>query len=143
MQQKPYDISKKLEIKELISLYIPFDIFSGTLQDVAKNILGIEDRLKTEHGLINKEPDRYMHYEIKVNSYSEYCEIELYGVRLETDEEYSVRKERINKMIENNNKFKEQRASNALKRKRKEEAAKEKEEMEIYLKIKNKLENKQ
>ncbi len=91
----------KKEIIERLSLYIDIDsLLSGTLQEVANNILNLEKRLREEHTLVKNEPNRFTHFKIELVSskFEEgYHDIEISGVRLETDEEFKKRIEQNKK----------------------------------------------
>jgi len=94
--------TNKKEIRE--ELYINIDIdnlLDGSLQKVSQNILNIEERLKTEHRWLIDNPSKYIRFELEGEShYDESFGIKVYGVRMETDEEYDKRIEKVKKASE-------------------------------------------
>jgi hypothetical protein len=89
----------KLTFEEDLYIYTEIDtIFNCSLQEAAKNILALEERLKKENKRVIDNPDMYSEFKIKISSYQDdYPEIHLYGVRVETDEAYKVRMEKYAK----------------------------------------------
>lgn len=95
----------KKEIEEQLHLYTEMDtVICGSLQEAASNILALEERLKKEHQMVIDNPKKYIRFNIRIETpgydYDESPEIKLYGVRLETDEEFKKRIERNNKAVE-------------------------------------------
>lgn len=134
---KQIDIKAKREIVEELYLYIDYEsLLCGSLQDVSKNILNIENRLREEHAMVRQEPKKYFKFNIKVEKewerYSEDCSIgvKTFGVRLESDEELA---KRIKKNLDS---AKAQKASIKIQNEKKE-----KEEMETYLRLQKKFGN--
>lgn len=123
---------EKKEITERLSLYIELDsIFRGSLEEVSKNILNLENRLKLEHAEVRNNPDKYFRFDLKLDQTFEDVELEIFGVRLETDEEFQKRLEKSKKMAKSMKEFRKK-----LKDK------KEKQELNTYLKLKKKFESK-
>ena len=92
----------KKEIIDELYLYTELDtVINGSLQEVADNILALEKRLKAEHAMVVENPDKYIRFNIQIETeYEGYAEIKLYGVRMETDEEFKGRIERNKKAAE-------------------------------------------
>lgn len=90
---------QRKEIEENISLYTDIEsLFSGSIQDVAKNVLALEERIKTENAHIKNSQGQYFKFKMKVNTYMDsYPELEFKAVRMETDKEYEDRLERNRK----------------------------------------------
>jgi hypothetical protein len=84
-------MQKKKEITERLQLYIELEtLLNGSLEEVAENILALEKRWKTE----NISVDRYIRFDIQLDwsdCQDSFPEIHLYGVRMETNEEFKRR----------------------------------------------------
>jgi hypothetical protein len=134
MNTKYLNLEKK-EIVETLYLYIDIDeILKGSLHDVANNILAIENRLKNECEMVVRNPDKYIRFNIDIhNGYydSNSPELKLYGVRMETDEEFEKR-------INEAKKAKIAKENSEKKRKENEE----KNELNTYLRLKKKFSDK-
>lgn len=126
------DKNEKLEIEEDVFLSIGTDSLNGSLQDVANNILSFENMLRTEHQGIINEPNKYLYFKMRLTEYYDSPEIQLSGVRMETDIEYDKR------MMHIENSRKGQIAS-AQKRKEKKEAEELKTLKRLQEKYKDKL----
>lgn len=124
-------IHAKKEIVDELYMYCDMDILNGSLQNVAKNILDLENRLRTEHRMVINNPDMYHTFKIRVENEDGYPEIKLSGVRFETDKEFEARLEKNKK---------DKLSIKALRKKQKEK--KEKEEHKTYLRLKEKFEKK-
>lgn len=76
-------------------MYIELEtILNGSLEEVAENILALEKRWKTENISIVKNLDRYIRFDIQLDwsdCQDSFPEIYLYGVRMETNEEFKRR----------------------------------------------------
>lgn len=111
--------SNRKEIRETI--YIDIDlitILTGTIQEIAKNILDIENRLKKECSLIIKNPELYKRFELSYQygyGQDESDSVLIYGVRDETEEEYNIRIEKNKKAQEAQKKAKQNRTANTIK----------------------------
>ncbi len=84
-----------------IELYHDFDIeimLSGSVHDVANNIIDIERRIQTDHADVAQNPDKYIRFYIKFEQDYETCYLKVFGVRMETDQEL---KNRIARGIKN------------------------------------------
>jgi len=127
------DTKEKKEIEEDIFFSKSTDIFSGSLQDVANNILSIENELKTQHQEIINDPNKYLYFKMRLDytTYYDVAEIQLSGVRMETDAEYDKRIEHIRKS-------KEGKIAGAKKRKEN----KEKEELKTLKRLQEKYKDK-
>jgi hypothetical protein len=82
------------EIIDDLYLYTELDIvINGSLQEVAENILALEKRLRAEHQMVVQNPDKYIRFGIRISSSGcdDSPEINLYGVRMETDTEFEKR----------------------------------------------------
>lgn len=123
---------EKLKIKEKINYHtISIYDIEGRLDDVIDYFLNLEENIKkTNHQMLkNSEKNNnyftkfedFIDFKIEVDRYDE--EIDIYGIRLETDEEY-------------NNRINAKKIQNEKNRKQKLEA--EKSEKELYLKLKKK-----
>lgn len=126
----------KKEIHDELYLYTEIDtVICGSLQQTAENILSLEKRLKTEHQLVVQNPGKYIRFNIRIGTpgydYDESPEIKLYGVRMETDEEFEKRIEKNKKSIANKKWIDKKRKENNKKR-----------ELATFLRLKNKFENK-
>ena len=126
----------KKEIEEQLHLYTEMDsVICGSLHQAAENILALEKRLKTENGLVIKYPEKYIRFNIRIGTpgydYDESAEIKLYGVRLETDEEFEKRIEKNKKAVA---------AQKIAVKKRKENNKKR--ELATFLRLQNKFKNK-
>lgn len=88
----------KKEIEDQLPLYTDIDtILEGSLQQVAKNILALEEKLKKEHQMVIQNPDVYIRFNMRIHDgdfEGDSTEIRLSGVRLETDGEYKTRIEK-------------------------------------------------
>ena len=126
------DKNEKKEIEEDVYYSFGVDSLNGTLQEVANNILSFENMLRTEHQGIINEPDKYLYFKMRIADYYDSPEIQLSGVRMETDVEYARR------MKHNENSRKGQIAS-AQKRKEKKEAEELKTLKRLQEKYKDKL----
>lgn len=117
---------EKIKISEKLYCHIDIDsLLSGTLHDVANNILNIEQKLKTENPIVSKNPDKYIQFIIEPNFTYYDSELEVSGIRMETDEEYNKRIEKAAK----------QKIARQVAAQNKAKA-----EMELYLKLKKKYE---
>ena len=97
---KTKEIETKKEIREDLHLYVDSEkLLNGSLEQVATNILDLKQRLLTEHNNCIQDPGKYVRFEILIDSEydSSYPDIHLYGIRLETDKEFSDRLERSRK----------------------------------------------
>ncbi len=127
---KTPNLNTKLEIEENLGIYVDAETaLCGSLQDVANNILALEDRLRKEN------PNLYIKFKINVQTTScygdpDYIEIKLSGVRLETDYEFEKRIDKHNKSVE----------AGKLSAKKKAESD-EKKELATFLRLKKKFEN--
>lgn len=127
---------KKLEFRESLGLYISSDIFEGPLETVAANVLNLEERLRKEHALVAQEPERFARFELSVSTDdygggSPSIEVNIYGIRIETDAQFEERMEK-NKKISI--------AAKAAAKKRKK--ADEEKEYQTFLKLEKKFKNK-
>jgi len=132
MKEEKLEKLEKLEIEEDLYFTIGINILNGSLQDVAKKILSFENELKTTHQGIINEPDKYLYFKMRIADYYDSPEIQLSGVRMETDVEYARRM----KHIENSRKG---QIASALKRKEKKEAEELKTLKRLQEKYKDKL----
>ncbi len=119
------------EIIEKVYLYTELDtVISGSLQEVANNILALEQELKTKNQYIIDNPDRYFKFNIEIQrDYEGSDEIRLYGVRMETDEEFQKRIEKSKKSIEAQKLAAKKRIENTKKK-----------ELQTFLRLKKKYE---
>lgn len=127
--------------KELcVQLYLYFDIntLSGEVNEVAKRIQSIPDRLKKENETVRKNPDLFHKYEIRCNQYYDDFIIDIYGWRYETDEELAKRMEAARKVQEARDKA----AKTRKLRKQEREKLKESNEYKEYERLKAKFEKK-
>lgn len=111
----------KIDIKDtLYGLYNEiYTVIDGTLYNTAKNFLDLEEKLRVKY------PDKYKRFEVNLqHDYDGYPELEFFGIREETDEEFKKRIELEKEKIESNKKRKEK---------------KEKEEYELFLKLQKKF----
>ena len=94
------EVQKMLE--DDLYFTIGLHILNGSLQDVAKNILSFENELKATHQGIIDEPNKYLYFKMRLDfdRYYDSPEIQLSGVRMETDAEYDKRIEHIRKSKE-------------------------------------------
>ena len=125
------EMNKKLEIEEDLYFAIGLNILNGSLQDVAKNILSFENELKATHRVLIDEPNKYSHFKMRIVEYYGEPEIQLSGVRMETDAEYDKRMKHIEKS---------KAGKIAAAQKRKEN--KEKEELETLKRLQEKYKDK-
>jgi len=96
MLKKP--LPKKIIFEETLYLYTDIHtVFGCSLQEAAKNILALEDRLKAEHKKVIDNPNLYEKFHIDISTSDNYPEIRLSGIREETDEAYKVRVEKYEK----------------------------------------------
>lgn len=116
--------NKKKELRETLGFYTELsNIIDGTLDKVAKNFLDLEEKLKFKY------PDKYDKFGVKLgNDYDDIQELEFFGIRNETDEEFKNRLKLNKRKLEANKKFKI-----ILKEKQK------KREYQTYLKLKKKF----
>jgi len=122
----------KQEVKQFLSIYIDaYSLLTGTLDDVSKNILALENRAKEEIFIVKKNPELYLRFQLDFNNDQDGVEMTLYGIRLETDKELE---ERI--MINERNLL------NIKEREKKQLEEWEKDELANYLRLKEKFEKK-
>lgn len=135
MKENEIETTRK-EIKEQLSLYIDVDsLISGTLAQVAANVLAIETRLREEHRMIKLNPEMYLRFEIAFGmtySYGDSSpELEIYGIRMENDKEFTAR------LLRNKN----ARAASKLAVKKAKETA-EKKDLANWIRLQAKFGNK-
>lgn len=115
------DYNTKKEIEEDLYLYVCIsDIVSGSLQEVADKILSLECRLRTEHEEVRQNPDKYIRFNIRLetNHYDgDYdADIKLSGIRLETDLEFNSRIKRHERAVKAQKESAKKRAENIHKK---------------------------
>ena len=122
----------KKEIRDSLYFYVDTNrILSGSLTDVANNILALEQQLLEIKAVASAN---YIRFEMETDVEYDYgnasLQVQFYGIKMETDADFLKRIERSEKMAE------AQKLS-AIKRKE----ANEKRNLTTYLKLKAKYEN--
>lgn len=127
---------EKLKITESINYYkISIYDLEGRLDDVIDYFLNLKENIKKMNHQILKNSEKtsnydhftkfedFLDFKIEVTRFYDDVDVDIYGIRLETDEEY-------------NNRINAKKIQNEKNRKQKLEA--EKSEKELYLKLKEK-----
>lgn len=117
---------KLIKREQIHYIYLDLDLFEGDINEISKKILDIPRRLK--ENVPNIDLSKYTKFDINLDKWGETIDVELFGSREETDEEYLKRINQNNKRVEANKK-----AALTLKKK------KEQEEKELYIKLKKKF----
>jgi hypothetical protein len=124
---------KKIEYRDDLYLYLDVDtIFNCSLEEAAKNILSLEQKLRSEHQLIVQQPNKYEKFGIRIATDDGYPEIKLFGVRTESDEAFKIRMDKAEKL-------KISREEAAKKRKNTIEQNKEAKELAEYERLSKKF----
>lgn len=92
---------EKKEIK--CQFYLDLDnLLEGELNEVCQKIQDIPNRLKKENLYVKEDPNVWIRFELgrEYYGYEEGFELVVYGIRLETDEEFEKRKIKLQKQVE-------------------------------------------
>lgn len=84
--------TEPLEKKEKLYLYTDlYYLLSGSLDEASLKILDLEKRLRSENTVVISNPNMFKRFEIEYKHYDDSPEIQIYGIRMETDEEVKAR----------------------------------------------------
>lgn len=142
--KKKINKKERKEIFEVLSSvhFTAEELLKGSLEEAADNILAIEKRLRTEDNYVINHPDRYIRFDISLDSnyydeYKYYTDVTIQGVRLEDDKEYNMRMEDIRKREIAAQYAKKKAAEKRLLLQKEKAKRKEKEDFKMFQKIKN------
>jgi hypothetical protein len=125
-----------IEIKDVPYMYIDYDLFEGSIEDVSKKVLAIREQIVSAYEAREKmipykytPLEQYEDIRIRCINYNDRCEFGVYVFRKETDEELKLRLD------------KERQLKNARKKRETElKRKKEEEERALYEELKKKFE---